>query len=219
MWNLDKYCKLIFNSVRLRPLLWKFLINMLMFWFVFWWTQVRLLIGRKVSHDQLALSLNLGIFWADYRQINSHSNTGEESKHTSHHNQLSNSDIAMYTVYPQTDMTNNMCDGSNCTTQWHCYVHCLPPDRHDKQYVRRFKLHHSMTLLCTLSIPRQIWQTILKTCSSNCTTYVKLSHMQLAFPLNQKTWVMVLLLRNTVWMKLSDIIMNTEDRSKHNVHY
>ena len=99
----------------------------------------------------------------DYRQINSHSNTGEESKHTSHHNQLSNSDIAMYAVYPQTDMTNNMCDGSNCTTHWHCYVRCLLPDRHDEQYVRWFKLHHSMTLLCTLSIPGQIWQTILKT--------------------------------------------------------
>ena len=25
MWNLDEYCKLIFNSVRLRPLLWIFL--------------------------------------------------------------------------------------------------------------------------------------------------------------------------------------------------
>ena len=55
MWNLDESCKLIFNSVRLRPLLWKFLITEAMFWFA------RLLIGWKVSRDQLALSLNLWI--------------------------------------------------------------------------------------------------------------------------------------------------------------
>ena len=56
----------------------------------------------------------------------------------SHHNQLSNNDIAMYTVYLQTGMTNNLWNGSNCTTQWHHYT-------------------------CTLSTPRQIWQTILET--------------------------------------------------------
>ena len=59
MWNLDEYCKLTLKSVRLRPLLWKFFITGAMFWL----TQVRLLIGWKVLRDQLALSLNLEIFW------------------------------------------------------------------------------------------------------------------------------------------------------------
>ena len=67
MWNLDEYCKLILKSVRLRPLLWKFLITGAMFWFVFWYTQARLLFGWKVSRDQLVLSLNLGIFRTDYQ--------------------------------------------------------------------------------------------------------------------------------------------------------
>ena len=63
--NMPENLETMTDSVRLRPLFWKFLINGAMFWFVFWKTQARLLIGWKVSRDRLALSLNLGIFRTD----------------------------------------------------------------------------------------------------------------------------------------------------------
>ena len=51
------------DSVRLRPLFWKFLITGTMFdLFVDKHKKARLLFCWKVSRDQLALSLNLGIF-------------------------------------------------------------------------------------------------------------------------------------------------------------
>ena len=58
--NMPESLETMTDSVRLRPLFWKFLITGAMFWFVCW--KARLLIGWKVSRDQLALSLNLGIF-------------------------------------------------------------------------------------------------------------------------------------------------------------
>ena len=60
--NMPESLETMTDSVRLRPLFWKYLITGAMFWFVCWQTQARLLIGWKVSHDQLGLSLNLGIF-------------------------------------------------------------------------------------------------------------------------------------------------------------
>ena len=60
--NMPESLETMTDFVRLRPLFWKYLITAAMFWFVCWYTQARLLIGWKVLHDQLALSLNLGIF-------------------------------------------------------------------------------------------------------------------------------------------------------------
>ena len=64
--NMPESLETMTDSVRLRPLFWKYFITAAMFWFVCWETQARLLIGWKVSHDQSALSLNLGIFRTVY---------------------------------------------------------------------------------------------------------------------------------------------------------
>ena len=63
--NMPENLETMTDSVQLRPLFSKFLITGAMFWFVCWQIQARLLIGWKVSCDQLALSLNLGIFRTD----------------------------------------------------------------------------------------------------------------------------------------------------------
>ena len=64
MWNLDEYCKLIVNSVRLRPLFWNFLITGAMFWFHHWTPR-----ARWTGNSSFLMSMSLMSFARSFSGI------------------------------------------------------------------------------------------------------------------------------------------------------